>query len=877
MGNMFLYQEIDNAFKFINPPELPSLMRDNLASHIELREYQEKAFQHFLTYYENDKLSKNKQIHTLFHMATGSGKTIIMAGLILYLYSKGYRNFLFFVNRTSIIAKTKENFINTSSNKYLFADEIEYLGNKIKIKEVDNFQYISNNSEDINICFMSIQGLHNTLTEPRENTISIQDFEDNKVVFISDESHHVNTLTKKPNKDEERDINSWEYSVMRAFGSNKDNILLEFTATANLDDKNVKAKYLDKIVFNYTLKEFRKSGYTKDFQNFATDSDHWNRTLMALVLSEYRRYLFAENNLNIKPVVMLKSRIIKDSETFYEEFFKKIKNLNGEEIKNLENTDMIILKNAIEYFIKKDSTLELLVHSIKNSFIEETSIIMNGSRDDNDMNQILVNTLEDENNPIRLVFAVDMLNEGWDVLNLFDIVRLYDTRDGKNGKPGKTTISEAQLIGRGARYCPFKVLEDEEKYKRKYDKDMDNRYRILETMLYHSRYNSRYISELKQALIDIGMEDEQPIKRTYKLKDSFKSTKIFKQGLIYTNKKILKDRQEVESIEGKLRYKTYTYSIPSKSSRGYLVNLFGEEEVEIKNTNIKKKSEFFKINEIDYPIVLGASERFLELRFNLLREKYPNIKSLKEFLIGDNYLGNAKIEFEYYENEGISGIDYYNALCEKVFPDVSNYISSIKPSYEGTKEFYPIKISEVLRDKTIRLSSVREGGGYGESQNECSNLDYKLNLEHEDWYVFNDNYGTSEEKIFIKYFKNTIAPKLKQKNLEYYVIRNERVPELTIYSFDNGERFEPDFLLLVRKYKTPGDFDTDQVYIEPKGNLFLETDIWKEEFLLDIESKHNLQGIFVNGNYNVIGMPFFNKDNKMEEFEQAIENWINNA
>jgi len=873
MGNLFLYQEIDNAFKFIDPPELPTFMRDNLASHIELREYQEKAFQHFLTFYENDKLSKNKQIHTLFHMATGSGKTIIMAGLILYLYSKGYRNFLFFVNRTSIIAKTKENFLNTSSSKYLFANEIVYLGNKIKIKEVDNFQYTSNNSEDINICFMSIQGLHNVLTEPKENTISIQDFEDNKVVFISDESHHVNTWTKKPNKDEEKDINSWEYSVMRAFGSNKDNILLEFTATANLDDKNVKAKYLDKIIFNYTLKEFRKSGYTKDFQNFATDSSHWDRTLMALVLSEYRRYLFSENNLNIKPVVMLKSRIIPDSETFYKEFFKRIKNLSGEELKNLESTDMIILRNAIEYFKNKDSTLELLVHSIKNSFIDETSIIMNGSRDDNDMNQVLINTLEDENNPIRIVFAVDMLNEGWDVLNLFDIVRLYDTRDGNNGKPGKTTISEAQLIGRGARYCPFEVLEEDEKYKRKYDEDMDNRYRILETMLYHSKYNSRYISELKQALIDIGMEDEQPIKRTYKLKESFKNTKIFKQGLIYSNKKVLKDRQEVDSIEGKLRYKTFTYSVPSKFSKGYLVNLFGEQEIETNNK--KKKSKTIKISEFDYSIVLGASEKFLELRFNLLQDKYPNIKSLKEFLFGDNYLGNAKIEFEYYEDEGISGIDYYNALCEKVFPDVSNYISSIKPSYEGTKEFYPIKISEVLRDKTIRLSSVRDGGGYGESQNECSNLDYKLDLEQENWYVFNDNYGTSEEKIFIKYFKNTIAPKLEQKNLEYYVIRNERVPEFTIYSFDNGERFEPDFLLLVRKYMPSGDFNTDQVFVEPKGNLLLETDIWKEEFLLDIEGKHNLQGIFVNGNYNVIGMPFFNKDNKMEEFEKAIDTWLN--
>ena len=92
MGNMFLYQEIDNAFKFINPPELPSLMRDNLASHIELREYQEKAFQHFLTYYENDKLSKNKQIHTLFHMATGE-RVIIVIGCNKCFRIKDFRNF----------------------------------------------------------------------------------------------------------------------------------------------------------------------------------------------------------------------------------------------------------------------------------------------------------------------------------------------------------------------------------------------------------------------------------------------------------------------------------------------------------------------------------------------------------------------------------------------------------------------------------------------------------------------------------------------------------------------------------------------------------------------------------------------------------------
>ncbi|KAF3299062.1 DEAD/DEAH box helicase family protein [Carnobacterium sp. PL12RED10] len=55
-------------------------------------------------------LSKDKQIDTLFHMATGSGKTVIMASLILYLCTQRYRNFVFVVNQNNIIQKTKETF-----------------------------------------------------------------------------------------------------------------------------------------------------------------------------------------------------------------------------------------------------------------------------------------------------------------------------------------------------------------------------------------------------------------------------------------------------------------------------------------------------------------------------------------------------------------------------------------------------------------------------------------------------------------------------------------------------------------------------------------------------------------------------------------------
>ena len=476
MSEQFLYEKIDIIKESIDIPDIPEIIENGLSKKIVLREYQKDAFNNFQIYFENEELRKNKQVHTLFHMATGSGKTVIMAGLILYLYTKGYRKFLFFVNQKNIVEKTIENFTNPTSSKYLFNDIIEYLGNKINIKKVDNF---SGNSldEDIEIVFTTTQKLHDDLSEVKENSITIEEFEDNKIVFISDESHHVNTLTKKPNKDEDKDINSWEYSVTRALASNKDSIMLEFTATCDLKDKNVKDKYLDKIVFNYPLVSFRESGYTKDFKNFATDTDLWTRTLMALVMSEYRRFLFSDLKLNIKPVVMLKSQKIAESQSFYGEFFKKVKDVTNYEIVDLENVGIEMLTKAISYFKEKDDTLEILVNSIKNSFTEETSIIINGKSDNNKENQLLVNSLEDLDNPIRIIFTVDMLNEGWDVLNLFDIVRLYDTRQasGKSGKIGSYTIKEAQLIGRGARYCPFVINNEEEmKFKRKYDMDVDN-------------------------------------------------------------------------------------------------------------------------------------------------------------------------------------------------------------------------------------------------------------------------------------------------------------------------------------------------------------------------------------------------------------------
>ena len=672
MNEQFLYQKVDILKEEAISIDIPEIITKGLSKKIILREYQIEAFKNFLVYYENDNLKKNKQIHTLFHMATGSGKTVIMAGLILYLYTKGYRKFLFFVNQTNILEKTIENFTNPLSSKYLFNDVIEYLGNKINIKKVDNFS--DNKTEDIEILFTTIQKLHIDLFEAKENSLTYDDFENNRIVFISDESHHVNSLTKKTTKNEEESNRKWEYSVMNALIQNKNNIMLEFTATCDLKDANVNNKYKDKIVFNYSLVSFRESKYTKDFQNFATDTDLWTRTVIALVLSEYRKFLFADLKLNIKPVILLKSRKITESKSFYNNFFKKIKNLTSYELSNLESIGIDILSKAIHYFKQKDESLEILLHSIKNGFSQDTALIINGTSDDNKEKQILVNSLEDISNPIRIVFAVDMLNEGWDVLNLFDIVRLYDTRQssGKSGKIGSYTIKEAQLIGRGARYCPF-VIEDEElKFKRKYDNDVSNKNRILETMYFHSKNDSKYISELKQALIKTGLQSETPAIPEQKIKNKSKENGFYKKSLAFSNKKLLKDRKNIDIIESNMRNKIYHYKV--LTGNGNLIDLFHNDSA---NTSIKTNIKTIKFKEISLNILLGAIECFEELRFDNLKIKYPVLTSTKEFLTSDKFLGNSKLEITYSKNE-LTGKDLFLAV-KYVLTKVATHVMSLNP------------------------------------------------------------------------------------------------------------------------------------------------------------------------------------------------------
>ena len=236
-------------------------------------------------------------------MATGSGKTLIMAGLILYLYEQGYRNFLFFVNADNIIEKTKDNFLNPGSSKYLFNTNIYFKGEQITVKDVDNFEGVNEN--DINIRFTTIQKLHSDLTTEKENALTFDDFKKKKVVLLSDEAHHMNVSTRAQQTELDLTAESpkrvekptWENTVENIFNANDDNLLLEFTAT--FDDKTpaIVQKYRNKVIYRYDLVKFRNDKYAKDIEIVRSDFSLQNRILQAILLNHYKQSVATANRI----------------------------------------------------------------------------------------------------------------------------------------------------------------------------------------------------------------------------------------------------------------------------------------------------------------------------------------------------------------------------------------------------------------------------------------------------------------------------------------------------------------------------------------------------------------------------------------------------
>lgn len=856
MAKERLYEWLDREMRTItyamNPHEVPEYIKANLKD--ELRHYQEEAFRRFQFMQDNSLIAGISDAgfqrkHLLFNMATGSGKTMVMASLMLYLYKEfNYQNFIFLVNTDAIIKKTHENMLNSSSSKYLFNPNGIFIdGEQIMIQAVENFPAVKDKNT-IYLKLTTIQKIHGELSKPRENGISLESLEEEDIVILGDEAHHFNASTKKEKEEE----TSWENTINKMLYLRTNNKLLEFSATINMDDKNIAQKYSDKIIYKYDLGEFMNDGYSKNVLRLQSSENDDEKMKDVLLLSQYRKLIARENGiLYFKPIIMFKSSKIKISEQKQQEFNIIIDNLSVESLSKYINqrkktvSSNSTLYKVFSYYLEQD--LDSIIREIQEDFEARNILNANEKIMLSVDNAVLLNTLEDINNPIRVIFAVAKLNEGWDVLNLYDIVRISEGA----GVTRTATDSEAQLVGRGARYFPF-VYKGEKSYQRRFD-NVNSDLRFLETLHYHTINEKGYLANLEKSMNAVNLissSDETVEIFETKLKNSFKNTTVYKQGNLFVNESRATTSEDYSSLD--------KFTIPKEWETEYIGSTVETDYQGNVNDEmvIQRESEFLHVDKRFFRKALQRNPFF---RFSNLRNYLPLLESKEELINSSKYFNGVSIKVslpkgqhivDLSATEKLEIIDKFLMYCEEKIR--KNYKKEI-----GLKVFKPVPIRNVLKDYEIVTPKFQTG--------QVTQRILTHPMKGKDWFVYTHAIVNGTEKKLVDLI-GTFVQTLEKKYEKVYLIRNdEKGIRLKLTEFNGPRGFMPDFILYLEN-----ETFNYQVYIEPKGQHLETNDAWKQEILYEINGS-DIEVIGENEDVRLIGLKFYNEDNEREFINELSE------
>lgn len=825
--------ELRHAFVY------PDYIKHNLKH--QLRDYQKQSIYN-LNYTQKDANVDTRFNQLLFHMATGSGKTDVMAADMLYFYHEfGYQNFLFVVNTNAVIAKTRENMLNVQSPKYLFSQPLSIDGVMIELREVTRFP---TNSEPgvIYLRLTTIQTLANELNTPRENGLTYGDLEKQKLIILADEAHHFSAGTKSKADQKNK---AWEYVLDRIRQANKSNRQLEFTATIDLNNDFIYEKYRDKVIFQYDLKEFQNAGYSKKIARLQANVDDNEKMLNAVLLSQYRKRMAIQAGVqDFKPVILFKSNKIDISKSARDQFLTIIAQLTAEYLaqfieKQLKTTQSSTLRQTYTYYQTVD--MGSLVRELQRDFQPLNTINVNDTSSNGilgDLNDLRnLNTLEEPSNPFRAIFAVAKLSEGWDVLNLYDIVRI-----GEQPITSTQTNSEAQLIGRGARYNPF-IFEETASFTRRFDHSTPE-LQTLELLHYHTINDKKYIDNLTKSFeaMQLQVEDDQDFDiLTTTVKESFKKSDVYQYGKLYYN--------DVEDVPESEYNGLSKYGVPVAELPTVNIETATLEATAFDTQNITGMNET-RLVKMDESLVKKAMARNPFFRFNTMKNYMPTLNSISEFMYKGQWLGQIK-EIQATVSTGSDTVlsrETQLLVVEKYLAYIQRMLVMNHNRQRGKNEFIGLPIKEAVQDYQKRVKVNYADAGVHEV---IQTYDYKK----APWFVYNEAIVDKLERGLIELIQGYIE-ELQNKYEDVYLIRSdERNTRLKLHEF-SGEvshyaGFLPDFVLYLAN-----ESYIYQIYIEPKGTQLLDQDQWKEDLLTSI-SPESVDVIGENGQVKLYGVKFY--------------------
>lgn len=349
-----------------------------------------------------------------FSIATGIGKTRLMAACIAYLYlKKGIRHFFILAPNLTLYEKLIRDFGDTSYEKYVFKGLSEFVHNTPVVITGDN--YTSANSlfsqNEIQINIFNIAKFNTESKEggkkgaPRMRRLSEylgQSYFDylsslDDLVILMDEAHRYHADASKKAINELRPI-----------------LGLEMTATPT----DEKGKSFKNIVYEYNLAQALEDGkYVK-------------------IPTVARRKNFSKGSMSDEELDVLK---IEDAINIHERTKVQLELY-------ARNTNQQLVKPFILVVCKNIGHAERTKTLIEEELFEgryagKVLQIDSSTKKDEDIEKLFV-SLENTDNQIEIVIHVNMLKEGWDVKNLYTIVPL---------RAADAPILVEQSIGRGLR------------------------------------------------------------------------------------------------------------------------------------------------------------------------------------------------------------------------------------------------------------------------------------------------------------------------------------------------------------------------------------------------------------------------------------------
>ncbi|CAM3181354.1 restriction endonuclease [Lactococcus laudensis] len=707
------------------------------------------------------------------------------------------------------------------------------------------------------------------------------DYAKHPVVVLADEAHHYSASTKTEKEKE----NTWESAIQKILNAREDNILLEFTATVEFEKEAIYNKYKDKVVYRYALNRLMADRYSKNVKRIQSQASDRDKMLNAVLVSQFRKYRaeFQGITETFKPIILFKSSKIDVSNKANQDFKELIASLTSDSlldfIRKNKGADSEILSLAYHYYEKNEDRLDEVISDLKRDFNARNIINANDTERGNMLEKgqyQALNTLESPNNFYRVVFAVAKLTEGWDVLNLYDIVRIE-----QEAKTNKTaTMVEAQLIGRGARYYPF-LKDGVRSYQCRFDGETGNDSLILETLHYHTMNEPQYLKQLVASLKEMDLptgKDEKNPPIEIKLKKSFKQTEVYKNGKIYYN--------ESEEVSADYFVSLDSYGIQHKQdiTRNFYSAI---QEVSYLDEGVQNETKQIHVAKFDERYIKKAIQKISFYQFDNLRHYLPNIDSMSDFIYGENWLNTRNIKlFVNVPLTFTSDLLSPNDILDLTVGLLKEYETKIKSGFikqRGTNKFVGYPISNYLTDYKKRIPRV--------DSNTLTTQIITATEVKEDFFVYETAIMNQLEHQLLERIKSRMGLLREKYGKNVYLFRMDenmhresaKAEKLKLHQYGNRKRydgtvadihvqgFQPDFILFLEDKEVQF-----QIFIEPKGmsGERFEKELWKEDLLLYMSENHGeIDFVDQVGKVEIHGLKFYTTDDgrgTMEQLEKIV-------